>query len=173
MDDGKLAAKFSEDEQGVAKKITIHLVRLLNIPSVRERALSNLWTPSVELMCEIMSKDPSDANIKSGKRAIVLLSQISSAAQDKQDSVVIDLTEKAADQLVQIVARQCSESMWSIYFGYIRAVHVVTWPFDLYCISVSSSSIYWTFSAPFLVGYPVRGRRVLQPCQSVGDARLF
>ncbi|KAG0049028.1 hypothetical protein BGZ83_006127 [Gryganskiella cystojenkinii] len=110
VEDGKVSAKFSEDEQGVAKKITVHLIRLLNIPSVRERALSGLWTPVVELMCEIMSKDPSEANVKSGKRAIVLLSQISSAAQEKQDSAVIDLTEKAADQLVQIVARQCSET---------------------------------------------------------------
>jgi hypothetical protein len=110
VDDGKLSSKFSEDEQGVSKKITVHLIRLLNIPSVRERTLSGIWTPMVESMSEIMSQEPNDANVKSGKRAIMLLSQISSVAQERQDTVVIDLTEKAADQLVQIVARQCSES---------------------------------------------------------------
>ena len=149
VDDGRLATKFSEDEQGTAKKITVHLIRLLNIPSVRERALSDLWIPIVESMSEIMSMEPSDANIKSGKRAILLLSQISTAAQEKQDSTVTDLAEKAADQLVQIVARQCSESMFPIESTILRVGVNNELTQICYCLN---SSIDRTLSASFFSG---------------------
>ncbi|KAF9297274.1 hypothetical protein BGZ88_010562 [Linnemannia elongata] len=107
-DNGKISAKFTQSEQGIAKKISTHLVRLLTIPSVSERASVDIWQPTVEAMSEIVSGETNDVYVKRGKRAILLLGQISSLAHEKQDKALIELTEKAADQLVQIVATQCS-----------------------------------------------------------------
>ncbi|KAF9139307.1 hypothetical protein BGX30_008106 [Mortierella sp. GBA39] len=107
-DNGKISAKFTQSEQGIAKKIGTHLVRLLTIPSVSERASVDIWQPTVEAMSEIVSGETNDVYVKRGKRAIMLLGQIASLAQEKQDKALIELTEKAADQLVQIVATQCS-----------------------------------------------------------------
>ncbi|KAG0263746.1 hypothetical protein BG011_008175 [Mortierella polycephala] len=107
-DNTKISAKFSQDEHGVAKKISVHLVRLLNIPSVRERVKSDLWQPMVEMMSEIISSESTDVYVKSGKRVVMLLGQISTLAHEKHDDVVTELAEKAADQVVQIVAKQCS-----------------------------------------------------------------
>ncbi|KAK3842947.1 MAG: hypothetical protein J3R72DRAFT_123509 [Linnemannia gamsii] len=107
-DNGKTSAKFTQSEQGIAKKISSHLVRLLTIPSVSERAAANIWQPTVEVMSEIVSSETNDVYVKRGKRAIMLLGQISALANEKQDKALIELTEKAADQLVQIVATQCS-----------------------------------------------------------------
>ncbi|KAG0212201.1 hypothetical protein BGX33_003786 [Mortierella sp. NVP41] len=107
-DSGKVSAKFTQSEQGIAKKISAHLFRLLTIPSVSERAAVDIWQPTVEVMSEIVSSDTNDVYVKRGKRAIMLLGQISALAHEKQNKPVIELTEKAADQLVQIVATQCS-----------------------------------------------------------------
>ncbi|KAF8938278.1 hypothetical protein BGZ47_008652 [Haplosporangium gracile] len=107
-DNGKISAKFTQSEQGIAKKISTHLVRLLTIPSVSERASVNIWQPTVEAMSEIVSSETNDVYVKRGKRAILLLGQIASLAHEKQDRALTELTEKAADQLVQIVATQCS-----------------------------------------------------------------
>lgn len=112
-DNGKISAKFSQSEQGIAKKISTHLVRLLTIPSVSERASVDIWQPTVEAMSEIVSGETNDVYVKRGKRAILILGQIASLAQEKQDMALIELTEKAADQLVQIVATQCSGSKFS------------------------------------------------------------
>ncbi|KAF9902420.1 hypothetical protein EC991_004967 [Linnemannia zychae] len=107
-DNGKTSAKFTQSEQGIAKKISTHLVRLLTIPSVSERATVDIWQPTVQVMSEIVSSETNDTYVKRGKRAIMLLGQISALANEKQDKALIELTEKAADQLVQIVATQCS-----------------------------------------------------------------
>ncbi|KAG0268629.1 hypothetical protein BGZ95_002394 [Linnemannia exigua] len=107
-DNDKTSAKFTQSEQGIAKKISTHLVRLLTIPSVSERAAVNIWQPTVEAMSDIVSSETNDVYVKRGKRAIMLLGQISALANEKQDKALIELTEKAADQLVQIVATQCS-----------------------------------------------------------------
>ncbi|KAF9124202.1 hypothetical protein BGW39_008391 [Mortierella sp. 14UC] len=109
-DNGKTSAKFTQSEQGIAKKISTHLVRLLTIPSVSERAAVDIWQPTVEVMSEIVSSETNDVYVKRGKRAIMLLGQISALANEKQDKALIELTEKAADQLVQIVATQCSST---------------------------------------------------------------
>ncbi|KAF9570336.1 hypothetical protein EC968_001949 [Mortierella alpina] len=112
--DEKTVAKLSQDEQGVALKIANHLLRLLNIPSVRDRALNDLWQPVLETMLEIISSEPTDAYVKCGKRIVILLGQIKALADEKQDAAVSELAEKAADQLVQIVAKQCSGTQ---FFG--------------------------------------------------------
>lgn len=112
-DNGKISAKFTQSEQGIAKKISTHLVRLLTIPSVSERASVDIWQPTVEAMSEIVSGETSDVYVKRGKRAILILGQIASLVHEKQDTALIELTEKAADQLVQIVATQCSGSKFS------------------------------------------------------------
>ncbi|KAG0215792.1 hypothetical protein BGX28_008102 [Mortierella sp. GBA30] len=109
-DNEKTSVKFSQEELGVSKKISVHMLRLLNIPSVRERALNELWQPLVDIMSEIISSEPTDIYVKRGKRIVMLLGQIAALAHDKQDRAVSELAEKAADQLVQIVARQCSET---------------------------------------------------------------
>ncbi|KAF8932033.1 hypothetical protein BGZ58_007282 [Dissophora ornata] len=107
-DSGKTSAKFAQDEQGVARKISVHLVRLLSSPSVRERAISDLWEPIAATMCEVISSEPTDVYAKCGKRAVMLLSGVSSIASEKQSGSITELAEKTADQLVQIVAKQCS-----------------------------------------------------------------
>ncbi|KAG0035740.1 hypothetical protein BGZ81_000033 [Podila clonocystis] len=109
-DGSKISTKFMEEEQGTAKKITTHLQRLLNIPSVRDRAAADLWVPAVNAMSEIMSDESSEGYVKRGKRAILLLGQLSAIANEKGDTVVAESIEKAADRLVQIVAKQCSGS---------------------------------------------------------------
>ncbi|KFH64295.1 hypothetical protein MVEG_10120 [Podila verticillata NRRL 6337] len=109
-DGSKISTKFMEEEQGAARKIATHLQRLLNIPSVRDRATMDLWAPAVDTMSEIMSDDSSEGYVKRGKRAILLLSQLSAIASEKGDTVVAESIEKAADRLVQIVAKQCSGS---------------------------------------------------------------
>ena len=91
-------------------KIATHLLRLLNIPSVRDRALNDLWQPILETMSETISSEPTDAYVKCGKRIVMLLGQIKALADEKQDTTIDELAEKAADQLVQIVAKQCSGS---------------------------------------------------------------
>ncbi|KAF9958836.1 hypothetical protein BGZ72_010818 [Mortierella alpina] len=106
--DEKVAAKLSQDEQEVASKIANHLLRLLNIPSVRDRALNDLWQPVLEIMSETISCEPTDGYVKCGKRIVMLLGQIKTLADEKQDTIISELVEKAADQLVQIVAKQCS-----------------------------------------------------------------
>ncbi|KAG9326507.1 hypothetical protein KVV02_007656 [Mortierella alpina] len=106
--DEKVAAKLSQDEQEVASRIASHLLRLLNIPSVRDRALNDLWQPILETMSETISSEPTDAYVKCGKRIVMLLGQIKALADEKQDTILSELAEKAADQLVQIVAKQCS-----------------------------------------------------------------
>ncbi|KAG0369899.1 hypothetical protein BC939DRAFT_460957 [Gamsiella multidivaricata] len=110
IDDSKTAAKLAQDEQGIAKKIGVHLVRLLNIPSVRERAVSYLWQPITEAMGEVVSVGPSDGYVKCGRRAIMLLGEISALARERVDESTSELVEKAVEQLVQIVAKQCSET---------------------------------------------------------------
>lgn len=105
--DGKGSAKLHQDEKGAAKKISAHLVRLLTIPSVCERVTSDLWNPITESMAEVVSKEPTDVYLKQGKRAVALLSETSAIAREKQHASVIDLAEKTADQLVQLVAKQC------------------------------------------------------------------
>jgi len=97
-----------EEEQGAARKIATHLQRLLNIPSVRDRATTDLWAPAVDAMTEIMSDESSEGYVKRGKRAILLLGQLSAIASEKGDTAVAESIEKAADRLVQIVAKQCS-----------------------------------------------------------------
>ncbi|KAF9305638.1 hypothetical protein BGZ74_009482 [Mortierella antarctica] len=109
-DGSKISTKFMEEEQGAAKKIATHLQRLLNIPSVRDRAAADLWVPAVDAMSEIMSDESSEGYVKRGKRAILLLSQLSAIVNEKGDTVVAESIEKAADRLVQIVAKQCSGS---------------------------------------------------------------
>ncbi|KAG0356551.1 hypothetical protein BG005_004517 [Podila minutissima] len=109
-DGSKISTKFMEEEQGAAKKIATHLQRLLNIPSVRDRAAVDLWVPAVDAMSEIMSDESSEGYVKRGKRAILLLSQLSAIVNEKGDTVVAESIEKAADRLVQIVAKQCSGS---------------------------------------------------------------
>ncbi|KAF9960084.1 hypothetical protein BGZ65_012771, partial [Modicella reniformis] len=106
-DSGKSTAKLHQDEQGVTKKISTHLVRLLTIPSVSERAISDLWHPITETMSEIISGEPNDLYAKQGKRVVMLLSKISAIAREKNHNSVNELTEKSADQLIQIVAKQC------------------------------------------------------------------
>ncbi|KAI1319237.1 hypothetical protein EDD11_004631 [Mortierella claussenii] len=107
-DDGKVSVKIAQDEQGVAKKMAVHLVRLLTIPSTRERATSDLWQPITEIMSEVVSAEPSDVYVKQGKRVVMLLGEIAAIAREKHEESVIDVTEKTADQLVQVVAKQCS-----------------------------------------------------------------
>ncbi|KAF9922671.1 hypothetical protein FBU30_007218 [Linnemannia zychae] len=107
-DNGKMSTKFAQSEQGIVKKISTHLVRLLTIPSVSDRAIVDVWQPTVELMSEIVSSDTNDVYVKRGKRTVMLLGQMSSLAHEKQDKALNELVEKAADQLVQIVATQCS-----------------------------------------------------------------
>ncbi|KAF9586418.1 hypothetical protein BGW38_005358 [Lunasporangiospora selenospora] len=110
-ENGRLAIKFKEAEHVIAEKISVHLVRLLNIPSVRERATSEVWQPTVEAMVELLSDEPtSETYVRRGKRAVLLLSQVSQLSQEKNDITVAELSEKAAEQLVQIVAKQCSQT---------------------------------------------------------------
>ncbi|KAG0094506.1 hypothetical protein BGZ93_007132 [Podila epicladia] len=109
-DGSKISTKFMEEEQGAAKKIATHLQRLLNIPSVRDRAAADLWVPAVDAMSGVMSDESSESYVKRGKRAILLLSQLSAIANEKGDTIVAESIEKAADRLVQIVAKQCSGS---------------------------------------------------------------
>ncbi|KAF9966094.1 hypothetical protein BGZ70_003293 [Mortierella alpina] len=106
--DEKISVKLAEDEQGVAMKVATHLLRLLNIPSVRDRALNDLWQPILDTMSETISSEPTDAYVKCGKRIVMLLGQIKALADEKQDTTISELVEKAADQLVQVVAKQCS-----------------------------------------------------------------
>jgi len=112
-DNGKSAAKLHQDEQGTAKKISAHLVRLLTIPSVQERVISDLWHPITQSMTEILSSEPTDAYAKQGKRVVLLLSETSAIAREKQHDSVNELIEKTADQLVQLVAKQCLGSTCS------------------------------------------------------------
>ncbi|KAF9430363.1 hypothetical protein BGZ94_007186 [Podila epigama] len=107
-DGSKVANKFAEDEQGAAQKIAAHLQQSLNIPSVRERTKTELWEPVVDAMCEIISDASAEGYVKRGKRAILLLNQLCSIASEKNDLVVRESVEKAADRMVQIVAKQCS-----------------------------------------------------------------
>ncbi|KAF9907518.1 hypothetical protein BX616_000396 [Lobosporangium transversale] len=107
-DGSETSARLVQDERTVVKKISIHLVRLLTIPSVRERTIAKLWEPITDIMNEVVSDEPSDIYVNRGKRVIALLAEASAAAREKQDEALVELTEKAADQLVQIVAKKCS-----------------------------------------------------------------
>ncbi|KAG0329930.1 hypothetical protein BGZ99_010041 [Dissophora globulifera] len=105
---GKASAKFAQEEQLVAKKIGTHLVHLLTISSVQEHTISELWQPIVDTMAEIVSSEATEAYAKLGKRVVLVLGEVSNIAREKQSDSVADLAEKAADRLVQIVAKQCS-----------------------------------------------------------------
>ncbi|KAF8965509.1 hypothetical protein BGZ46_000588 [Entomortierella lignicola] len=107
-DNSVSTTKFAQDEQIIAKKISHHLVRLLTIPSVRERAIADLWQPTSDTIIELVSGDPTDDYIQRGKRVVQLLSGVSTIAREKQDELVSDLAEKTADRLVQVVAKQCT-----------------------------------------------------------------
>ncbi|KAF9112915.1 hypothetical protein BGX27_002580 [Mortierella sp. AM989] len=106
--DSKSTTKLAQDEQEVAKKISHHFVRLLTIPSVRERTVTDLWQPTSDAVIELISVSSIEDYVQRGKRIVMLLSGISTIAHGKQDNFIIDLAEKLADQLVQVVAKQCT-----------------------------------------------------------------
>ena len=149
-DNGKTSAKFSQNEQGIARKISVHLVRLLSSPSVRERTISNLWEPIAATMSEVVSSEPTDVYAKRGKRVVMLLSEVSSIASEKQSAPITELAEKTADQLVQIVAKQCSGSMLALYKDHFGASFKIFFDFNLHNISLHSP-IVRTLAASFLV----------------------
>ncbi|KAG0019855.1 hypothetical protein BGZ80_005180 [Entomortierella chlamydospora] len=107
-DSSKSTAKLAQDEQGIAKKISHHLVRLLTIPSVRERTITDLWQPTSDAIIELVSSNPTDDYVQRGRRVVLLLSGVATIAREKQDNVISELAEKTADQLVQVVAKQCT-----------------------------------------------------------------
>ncbi|KAF9436112.1 hypothetical protein BGZ76_004789 [Entomortierella beljakovae] len=107
-DNSKATSKLVQDEQDFAKKISHHLVRLLTIPSVSERAVSNVWTPTSDAMIQLVSSDLTNDYVQRGKRVVMILSGVSAIAREKEDASISDLVEKTADQLVQVVAKQCT-----------------------------------------------------------------
>ncbi|KAF9349655.1 hypothetical protein BGX26_012073 [Mortierella sp. AD094] len=107
-DVSKSTTKLAQDEQGVAKKISHHFVRLLTIPSVRERTVTDLWQPTSDAIIELVSSNPTDDYVQRGRRIVLLLSGVATIAREKQDNAISELAEKTADQLVQVVAKQCT-----------------------------------------------------------------
>ncbi|KAG0237979.1 hypothetical protein BGW42_008079 [Actinomortierella wolfii] len=103
----KAAVKL-DDEQNVAKRISTHLAVLLGVPSIQNKVVEGVWNPIVNVMQELVAKGNDSEYIKRGKRIVLLLSELSHIATEKNDEALSEKIDKAVDGLVQIVAKQCA-----------------------------------------------------------------
>ncbi|KAF9978540.1 hypothetical protein BGZ73_001959 [Actinomortierella ambigua] len=110
----KAAASKLDDEANVAQRISNHLAVLLGVPSLQDKVIDGVWAPLVEGMLELVAghaQGGSDREyVKRGKRAVLLLSELSRVAAEKGDEALGEKVDKAVDRLVQVVAKQCAST---------------------------------------------------------------
>ncbi|KAF9160818.1 hypothetical protein DFQ26_005148 [Actinomortierella ambigua] len=107
------AAAKLDDEANVAKRISTHLAVLLGVPSLQDKVMEGVWNPVVEGMLELVATYNQGTNreyVRRGKRAVLLLSELSRVAAEKGDEALSEKVDKAVDRLVQVVAKQCAST---------------------------------------------------------------